>query len=1031
MSASNSRQNPTIELQKFLFHTIQALQNMSHRGEALIHLLRDMWLILNQGYFRKRKRSVLPPDPRDYVSKSEVRYVDELVGQLVLALAALLSAEEKAKSWSPGDPKGKRSGTVDPPASSPPATENPPLTSDFRRVVYLSQMLLIRLIYKPKAIKTLILSLTPPPLDTSFSSPRVHGKEELVMERAGVALGRRLRLDLAFSRGSQQDLQTFFGRVMAIANSRGSGVAPKKGASGSREFTFLPEKFGFDRKSLAHTLYTLRLVGRWAAAGGRAGGDALSPWLEAVVTRSLQQTFGETVLVREHRKPWSMMTMLSFNRTKNEDEKTLRFAFTEAQEGKEKVDTVLTNAEAVRSSLKTRLKTLSHFEANLKVLKLLYVVLEIWLRQALTTRKSRTPPLPEKENKSSNEDEKKVGSGTRIPKEAKTPHILPKGESKNSSLTRNQQMVFRKLSQHLGSKMESWQSSNINPCYGERLAAALTISSIRVVSQAESAIKADMKQNQSEAMWNALTPFWRPEEDASRGYQAAATITAVQLLSLNCALAGAQALPLRVALHMESLAQTLTEAVSPEEKRKNAVRGGGPRWHLSEVRDNGCTMLSVIDFFLKHPSPTYNVNPLISVFFSRCLSFGYADPLLAYSTIEFCVRNCGDVLRPHLVAYFPLLFKVLASFPTTFVAEFKELVRFLASQDSVKCELLHAILDLPLLTILIQIQKYFPEGERDRLFSSISKLEFKKLFGYMVRDRSCGRSSSRPPHPLISACPFWKYANERTTLAGGVTRVLWEIYFDIALQTISPVEAHEIVAALIERYDPDDEVHMCDRLLGVFEKYPQLIIQTRKILLKTIANEGRATSPLKVHIIWAVGEYLHVESTPADFSVVKEYQRALEKVVRLQISTYRAQSQHPKITQISPPMVVLGLMEQMEEEEKEVKGHTVATGTEIACRVILVSLIALCKLAARCVEIVPAVRGVLIRVLESRDFLPNTVCLRANQCARLLLQPSIAYALFKQPFFCSVHLNENTSLGLITNTPSESHFQHDANSNAD
>mmetsp|Transcript_7062 Transcript_7062/g.11156 ORF Transcript_7062/g.11156 Transcript_7062/m.11156 type:complete len:404 (-) Transcript_7062:86-1297(-) len=102
--------------------------------------------------------------------------------------------------------------------------------------------------------------------------------------------------------------------------------------------------------------------------------------------------------------------------------------------------------------------------------------------------------------------------------------------------------------------------------------------------------------------------------------------------------------------------------------------------------------------------------------------------------------------------------------------------------------------------------------------------------------------------------------------------------------------------------------------------------------------------------------------------------------------------------------------------------QSLSGGEEIATRLIHVSLMAVCKLAARCVELVPSVRAILIRVLGNRSMLPASVSLRASQCARLLQQPSIAYSLFKEPFFCSPHLNENTPLTLMTNHPDASDF---------
>ena len=94
----------------------------------------------------------------------------------------------------------------------------------------------------------------------------------------------------------------------------------------------------------------------------------------------------------------------------------------------------------------------------------------------------------------------------------------------------------------------------------------------------------------------------------------------------------------------------------------------------------GAIALATISFFVRHPSATHDVRPLVTAFFSQCLSRAYKNPIsLAYSTVQFCVTHRkAPVVQRSIGLFFPLLFKILAVFPTTFVDEFKILVRFLA-----------------------------------------------------------------------------------------------------------------------------------------------------------------------------------------------------------------------------------------------------------------------------------------------------------------------------------------------------------------
>eukprot|EP00472_Partenskyella_glossopodia_P007461 CAMPEP_0197533618 /NCGR_PEP_ID=MMETSP1318-20131121/44116_1 /TAXON_ID=552666 /ORGANISM="Partenskyella glossopodia, Strain RCC365" /LENGTH=254 /DNA_ID=CAMNT_0043090573 /DNA_START=621 /DNA_END=1385 /DNA_ORIENTATION=+ len=216
----------------------------------------------------------------------------------------------------------------------------------------------------------------------------------------------------------------------------------------------------------------------------------------------------------------------------------------------------------------------------------------------------------------------------------------------------------------------------------------------------------------------------------------------------------------------------------------------------------------------------------------------------------------------------------------------------------------------------------------------------------------------------------------------------------------------------------------------MIEKYPSLLIHAKKTLLATILSPYQYYPNLTLHVTWAVGEYLHTEATQADYKVVLEYQRSISKLAESQVRRYRALREDGRTTNnISPPVIVMNLLDRnisarssSRKQNRGISSLFAKADAEFTIRLIHVSIMALCKLAARCVEIVPSVRGVLITVLASRDVLPESICRRASQCARLLQQPSLAYTFFKQPFYCTPNLSETTSVVLMTNTERESNF---------
>eukprot|EP00466_Bigelowiella_natans_P016885 jgi/Bigna1/80322/fgenesh1_pg.70_\ len=908
--------------------------------------------------------------------------------------------------------------------------------------------------------------------------------------------------------------------------------------------------------------------------------------LEELLEEIMQQTYGNSIQKRsDSRKSWSMMTLLSFpsmsgSATKGSysdpssmGESGAGTAGQGEHGSTEEVDTVLMDTDSVRSSLSKMPQKLRRFDANLKYLRVGMISLNSWLRMVAQNQRR----LIRADNDDGDDDDDdddwltklKEGEGKKLgdtrqqqQQQQQQPargmvNVAAKMHSKREqgqqkriqqqreggggggSLTLNQQKVFRRLSHRFNYKSpisygnnRAASASSSGPStggdkttfgknkdpsfYGEKLANALTIHCIRIVQLSQGMLKAEMKAAtlNKDYVWSSISsPFFNaPEAHQRHEFHSAAVISAIELLSLNCSLAQAKALPLRVALQLENLSHVLTDMLqSPDVERL-------------QIGKKGNMILSIIDFFIKHPSSTYNAESLIELYFKRCLSSNFMEPILAYSTVQFCVKNCETLLKNHLTVFFPLLFKIFALFPISYVQEAKVFVRFLAIRPKIKCEVLNTILDLPLLAALVQYelrlrrQNKLEEWER---FTS----KHSNVCRYMLRDRSSSSSQASiqlpssssstphamqrpsswevlrcqpPPHSSVATSRTTMGKNVKTRLAAQLRPTLLNIYFDCMLQTVTMAECKKMVASIIERvscWSPQRR-----RLLAMFEKYPALVVNTKLTLLQSIKRSAATTSfsqlpqhrqqqILAIQIIWLIGEYLQTEHTHTEFKVVVEYQQVLAQVIDTQMAIHVAickandtdgairsprhsgrgkDSGSSNSSRIAPPRVLMGLLDNRSNSvyggydgsspsyhyqqqhqphyhsrkdtlsvQRESDGHNIggdrkadgisyiqslSGGEEIATRLIHVSLMALCKLAARCVELVPSVRAILIRVLGNRSMLPASVSLRASQCARLLQQPSIAYSLFKEPFFCSPHLNENTPLTLMTNHPDASDF---------
>ena len=80
-------------------------------------------------------------------------------------------------------------------------------------------------------------------------------------------------------------------------------------------------------------------------------------------------------------------------------------------------------------------------------------------------------------------------------------------------------------------------------------------------------------------------------------------------------------------------------------------------------------VLAILQFFVNHAEQmVYDPEPVLRNFFTAQLATGYKDHLLAFETLQFCIRNKKALLKKTKVfqSYFPAILKLLAFYPHSF-----------------------------------------------------------------------------------------------------------------------------------------------------------------------------------------------------------------------------------------------------------------------------------------------------------------------------------------------------------------------------
>ncbi len=1073
--SSSQHQVPRVSLQKVLFYAVQSLQEYrSGSVESLVQSLRELWRVASAGAFRSGRRQVFPPNPRDFVNSREVAYLGELTGQSVESLLKVMQDsvhEASVRAALESDPDRSElddsSNIADRDAAAAAAVASQAILgmtnhdvdvffdADASRVQHLVAMLLVTLCCG----RTLPWQLIDP---TKIPSSAIRAGVRPSAVFTSTPLSRRLYTSVVFSHGNCDEIKAHLIAAVVSATrmqqrrTRVADEGPKM--SPSRMPALIS---ALSRYALSHPKHFPAV---WARCRP----------IESMLASAMQMRFERALAQSSSRKnAWSFVTASLFSPSKATAPPSPTARLSDDGSAKEDdddcvdVDTILSNIPAIRKELKRRRpRALRRFNNGMRVARVGLSAFRSWLmveeqqlRAAARNRASQVQShVGGRAAQGAINSSKASGSrSVPAPPAAKT----PRPSKTQSLLTQNQQSVFRRFSAHLHSQsMSSEQrgdrahagtpgrgsgaSTSNAPIMSAELENAAANYCLGLVSQAAAAVRAETKAAEGRrALWRSLaSPFIGSSERSTvtLEFRSAVAVSAIELLTLHCDVSPARARPLRVAHRLQALARALTQALTTLNNDGKGVaaaqRGAGGR-----VGHLGAIALATISFFVRHPSATHDVRPLVTAFFSQCLSRAYKNPILAYSTVQFCVTHRkAPVVQTSIGLFFPLLFKILAVFPTTFVDEFKILVRFLAvdindqsgGSNGLVSELLHTVLDLPLLAGAVAFHGRLTSGHEEwfkvRLGSDAGARD---AYQYLLRNES--KAFRRPPGSRMAQCAAWfarKDGDEGPQLSL-VTTLLDVFFTHAALSHASIGECEAIVSASIDRFDARGAAtwQLGDRVLAILTKYPTLLDRARSRIIQTLATSKQG-GPLCVRLIWAIGEYVQTKRLPVHVDIVRAYLQALERVVGAQIATLDrvekdSTASREKDEQIAPPSLLAGLLNRDEKstqpntrpalpKAEQMKRIPVRAEARVATQLINVTMTAMCKLAARCVGIVPAVRSTLIRVLNSRAATHPSVSLRAHQCARLLHHPGIALALYEDPFDGrDVVIDENTSVELM------------------
>ncbi|KAI5257831.1 Ap-5 Complex Subunit Zeta-1 [Manis pentadactyla] len=429
-------------------------------------------------------------------------------------------------------------------------------------------------------------------------------------------------------------------------------------------------------------------------------------------------------------------------------------------------------------------------------------------------------------------------------------------------------------------------------------------------------------------------------------------------------------------------------------------------------------LLPIAQFFLNHgEAAAVDSEAIYQHLFTRIPSELFHSPMLAFEFIQFCRdnlplfgRNCGI-----LKLSFPNLFKFLAWNSPPLTSEFVVLLPALVDAGTA-VEMLHALLDLPCLTVALDLHLRSSPAASERplwdaslrapsCLEALRDPQFQPLFQYLLRATASGTTERLAPlHQLLQ--PMASCA--RVVQCAQAVPTLLQAFFSAVTEFADGALANQLALLLLERSDslyqvPQYEAHvhrvLSSQFLALCKLHPVLVVELAKELLEFVGSTSSplSTGLMRTSVVWAIGEYLAVSwDRRCTVEQINRFFEVLEALL-FEVTQSRPSAALPKC----PPQVATVLMT------------------------------TLTKLASRSQDLIPRVSLFLskMRTLAQSpatssvrcEDASGAVCTRATELLNLLKMPSVVQFVLtpsvevSQPRY---HRDTNTALPLALRTVS-------------
>lgn len=389
-------------------------------------------------------------------------------------------------------------------------------------------------------------------------------------------------------------------------------------------------------------------------------------------------------------------------------------------------------------------------------------------------------------------------------------------------------------------------------------------------------------------------------------------------------------------------------------------------------------------------------------------------PILALSPPDALRPGCAPTCPPGS-PLIPLSLQFLAWNSPPLTSEFVVLLPALVDAGTA-VEMLHALLDLPCLTVALDLHLRSSPAASERplwdaslrapsCLEALRDPQFQPLFQYLLRATASGTTERLAPlHQLLQ--PMASCA--RVVQCAQAVPTLLQAFFSAVTEFADGALANQLALLLLERSNslyqvPQYEAHvhrvLSSQFLALCKLHPVLVVELAKELLEFV---GSASSPLGTglmctSVVWAIGEYLAVSwDRRCTVEQINRFFEVLEALL-FEVTQSRPSAALPKC----PPHVATVLMT------------------------------TLTKLASRSQDLIPRVSLFLskMRTLAQSpatssmycEDASGAVCTRATELLNLLKMPSVAQFVLtpsvevSQPRY---HRDTNTALPLALRTVS-------------